>query len=357
MKTLIIDCSFLMYKSYFAYPSLTFEEKPVGAFFGFVKTVLQLISHLKPDQLVFANDTPEPTWRHKLHDDYKAGRAKIEDNLVFQIPLIQSWCQKVSSNYFTFPGWEADDVIFSIVLSELSNFSSVRRQKNVVQYSGSSNNLFEEGVEKPEFPYKFSELLKASNTHSNAVYVFSSDRDLYQMLSLPALRFINSSKVGLEEFGIEDFKTKYELEPLQWLDYKAIAGDASDNLKGVEGVGPKTATKFLQQVGCLFSFYEKLGLDHSPFLRTAGACWTAKVDLDEYFANPKNQIFIDKMKENYKVVVDTYLMSSLQVVPEINFSTSGFDLKPGVGDLQSFGFKSLVTMTNKLAPEEQEGLF
>ena len=265
MKTLIIDSSFLMYKSYFAYPNLSYETKPVGAFFGFTKTVLQLVSRLKPDQLVFANDTPEPTWRHKLHSNYKAGRAKIEDNLVLQIPLIQDWSKLVSKNCFTFSGWEADDIIFSVVLSELSNFNTIKRQSRTNDLPPNTNNLFEVKNKTPDFPHKFVDLYKAANDNANSVYIFSSDRDLYQMLSLPNLKFVNSSKMGLEEFDSEDFKNKYDLDPLQWLDYKALAGDASDNLKGVEGVGPKTATGFLKQVGCLFAFYEKLGLDNSFF--------------------------------------------------------------------------------------------
>ena len=87
-----------MYKSYFAYSSLFFEGKHIGAFFGFSKTILQLISHFQPDQLVFTNDTVKPTWRHNMRGDYKGGRAKIEDSLVLQIPLIQAWCKKISKN-------------------------------------------------------------------------------------------------------------------------------------------------------------------------------------------------------------------------------------------------------------------
>ncbi len=360
MKTLIIDTSYLVYKSYFAYPKLLYNDQPVGAFFGFAKTIIQLVSENKPDQLVFACDTSEPTWRHKLVDDYKAGRAQIEQDMASQFPIINSWCQKITKNVFKFVGWEADDIIFSITLNELTQFQKICKQ-DLEAKSLSISDLFAEelGNQIPDFPIRLEDLIQKSKDNSNQILVYSSDRDLYQMLSLPNLRFIHSNKGVSEYFGINEFKNKYNLHPLQWLDYKALVGDPGDNLKGVEGIGPKTATGILQEVGCLYSFFAKFGIDNKPFFRTAGARWVAAGNIDNYLDNTKNIKIIEKLKQNYNTICHTYLMSSLQCVPLVKFETIGFALTDGVSLLEQYGFKSLVTMVKKLEPQnvEQDGLF
>ncbi len=358
MKTIVVDSSYLMYKSYFAYPNLTYEGRPVGAFFGFAKTVIELIRHYKPQEIVFACDTPKPTWRHKTMDGYKAGRAEIESDLVAQIPLIHSWSRKVSKNYFAYEGWEADDVIFSICLDLLTNFQTISKAE-LKKQSGDILDLFgdETANEIPSFPYRLDELKIQAAQKDNMIRIFSSDRDLYQLFSLDNLAFISSSRGDLSEFDRQNFKTKYELEPLQWLDYKALVGDGSDNLKGVEGIGTKTATGFLQQVGSLYAFFDRLGIDKTPFIRTAGASWSGN-NLEAFLTDKKNQKLIEKLKTNYKVIVDTYILSALHPVPEAQFSISGYDLTAGIEDLELCGFKSLLSMVKKLEPfEEQEGLF
>jgi DNA polymerase I len=360
MKTLIIDTSYLIYRSYFAYPKLTYNNQPVGAFFGFAKTIIELVRENKPDQLVFAGDTSEPTWRHKLVDDYKAGRAQIEEAMVCQFPLINDWCKKITKNVFKYPGWEADDIIFSISIDELTQFRTICK-KDLQPKPESLDTLFDDNIGNtiPEFPIRFDELVQKSKDMTNEILIYSSDRDLYQMLSLPNLKFIHSSKGIMEYFGANEFKNKYQLHPLQWLDYKALVGDPGDNLKGVEGIGPKTATVILQEVGCLYSLFQKLNLDNKPFFRTAGACWAVDNDINKYFQNPKNAKIIEKLAQNYNVIKHTYLMSSLQCVPEVKFENAGYTLSDGLIDLEKHGFKSLQTMVKKLEPqnEEQEGLF
>jgi DNA polymerase I len=361
MKILLIDSSYLIYKSYFAYPNLTYNNAPVGAFFGYAKTILQLINTYKPDQLVIAGDTPKPTWRHKLVDDYKAGRAKMEDNLVSQLQLINEWAKSITSNFYMVEGFEADDVIFSISMEALTNMNSVS-SSNAYNKSQSktSNTIFDEdggstGI--PNFPYNLKELISNSVDASNQILIYSSDRDLYQMLGLKNLKFLHGSKFGIEEFGAGEFSSKYELDPLQWLDYKALVGDNSDNLKGVEGIGPKTATNFLQQFGCLYSFCELTGLDKAPFVRTAGASWITKTDPKSAFENPKNTTLIEKLISNFEVIKHTYLMSSLQMVPSVKLQTNGYGVKNNLELLEMCGFKSLITMINKIDPQENESLF
>lgn len=364
MKTLLIDSSYLMYRSYFAYPNLTYNSQPVGAFFGFAKTILQLLQAYKPDQLIFAGDTSQPTWRHYNYPEYKAGRAKIENSMVAQIPLIQNWSAKITQNNFRLAGWEADDIIFTVAVQELTNYKSINQKKQATRIDKSkSNNLLKVETDLsfdghvPVFGHQWSELLDEANQKANSIYVFSSDRDLYQILHLANLKFINSNKGVLDEFGNSEFQTKYELDPLQWLDYKALVGDGSDNLKGVDGIGPKTATTFLQQVGSLYNFYKAVDMDNETFLRTASGQWQGQCYLAQYLDNPKNQNLITKLKDNHEIVKITYTLSALMLVPSMQFFTTGYDLTPGQVDLENCGFKSLITIQNKVQPVEQEGLF
>jgi 5'-3' exonuclease len=313
MTVLIIDTSYLIYRSFFAYPSLTSKGKPTGAFFGFAKTILALIQEYKPDELVFANDTAAPTWRHKILDDYKGNRPEIQDEMLQQIPIIKDWISRISPNVFSQDGFEADDFIFTVCQRLL---------------------------------------LKPSVVTTSKILIFSSDRDLYQILVHPAVFFVQTKalKDGWQLFGKDEFRLKYGLEPEQWLDYKALTGDASDNLKGVPGVGPKTATKILQQVGCLYNLLEVLGLENVDFCKNE----ISKNGSIEFVAEPKNQALIEKIKENIIKLKQTYYLATLQDVPDTKMSEGGFDLNKGVEEFYDFGFKSLINLISKIAIEETQ---
>ena len=137
MKHLIIDTSYLIYRSYFAYPLLTSNGQNTGALYGFIKTVFSLVKEFEPDTLTFACDRPEKTWRHEILPEYKAGRPEIENQMREQIPKILEWCELVTPNVFATPGYEADDLIFTICLAE-----STGLQERVGQSATSSEHLF-----------------------------------------------------------------------------------------------------------------------------------------------------------------------------------------------------------------------
>jgi DNA polymerase-1 len=337
MTVLIIDTSYLIYRSFFAYPSLTSKGVPTGAFFGFAKTILALVQEYKPDELIFANDTAEPTWRHKILVDYKANRPDIQDDMLLQIPLIKEWITKISPNVFSQPGFEADDYVYTVckrLLIESSNVNSKEVKSDLFETKSSSVKV----AKLPPF--------------SGQILIFSSDRDLYQLLNHPEIFFVQSKvlKDGWQLFGQQDFKVKYELQPEQWLDYKALVGDASDNLKGVPGVGPKTATKILHQVGCLNNLFTALGEDATAFTNLGYEIKGAQ----EYLENPKNMTIIDKIKANLDQIRQTYYLATLQDVPNTNITHVGFDLNKGVQEFYEYNFKSLITAVSKFYAQENE---
>ena len=336
MTVLIIDTSYLIYRSFFAYPSLTSKGVPTGAFFGFAKTILALIQEYKPDELIFANDTSEPTWRHKILDDYKANRPDIQDDMLLQIPLIKEWIAKITPNVFSQAGFEADDYVFTACKRLLVENSGVQISDDSDLFEPKNSAL--EIAKLPPF--------------SGRILIFSSDRDLYQLLNHPEIFFVQSKalKDGWQLFGQPDFKTKYELEPEQWLDYKALVGDASDNLKGIPGVGPKTATKILHQVSCLNNLFTAMGEDGSAFYNLGYSIEGAQ----EFLKNPKNEILVEKFKSNLDLLRQTYYLATLQDVPNTSITKSGFDLNKGVNEFYEFGFKSLITLVSKIYAMDNE---
>ncbi len=338
MKTLLIDTSYLIYRSYFAYPDLSVGEQPVGALFGFCKAVLSLKKEYQPDRIAFTCDTPKPTWRHKILKDYKAGRPEIEDKMKSQIPLIYDWCQSVTDNYYIYPGYEADDIIFTLT-NQLLLPAYVKDDESIP----SGSELFNKDNSSPEFPVAIVQNQKKKEIKSEEVLIFSSDRDLYQLLVYPEVTFIknNSFKQKLETFRQINFKEKYSLDTIQWLDYKAIVGDSSDNLKGVPGIGPKTAVKILSEVGGLYNLFNSLNLPIEEFAHCSyyeKYKDTAKV----YLSDSKNHNLLSKITQNQDQILQTYKLSKLQFIPKLDKVSESFDLQKGSLIFEKYRFTSLL---------------
>lgn len=296
-KHLLIDTSFLIYRSHFGYAKMNFSGQNLGATYGFFKTLISLVGQFQPDVVYFAFDSKEKTWRHKIFPDYKAGRAKMEDDMREQIPKILDMCKKVCPNSKEHPGYEADDLINTYITKNIQN-----------------------GGEKDEF------------------LIFSSDQDLYQILILPNVHFIKNGQNGgdFELFGLEEFYKKFELNPIQWVDYKALVGDNSDNLRGVSGVGPKTAIKFLQQGGDLQNIAKYLQLNSQDFLETG-----LDINLD-FFTETKNQKVLEKIKNDWQNVVSTYKLARLSFVEEAQVFEIKWNLSTLQEDFQDLRFPSLL---------------
>jgi DNA polymerase I len=291
MNTLIVDTSYLIYRSYFAYPNLTYNDIPIGAFFGFSKTIFYLINNLEIDNLIFALDLPTPTWRHKIFNEYKAGRPEIQADMVSQIPIIQNWCKEITENYLVSDGFEADDCIYTAVSQ-----------------------------------------IEAKNNNKNNVYVFSSDKDLYQILIYENLKFLKLDKQEIKFFGLSEFKSQYGLNPSQWVDYKALVGDNSDNLSGINGIGPKTATKILQEFESMENFLQS--------------------------EKAKQNIWFQKITENLEKFKLVQKLATLSAVPNLKISDNSLFLDRGLEDFKRYNFNSLVNFYYKnFVPQEQETLF
>ncbi|MFN8528902.1 MAG: DNA polymerase I [Anaerolineae bacterium] len=210
----------LAYRYYFANRERVFSTsagEPTTAVLGFTRMLMDLLEKEKPYYLAVAFDDGM-SGREELYPGYKGTREQMPDELAQQIGRIQQMVRAFSVPTLMLPGYEADDVI-----------GTVSRQ--------------------------------AEDEHLD-VRIFSGDRDLLQLLSdhITVRLFVPQAKVPDAIYDTAAFRDRYAFEPHQFIDYKALVGDTSDNIPGVKGVGDGTATKLLQAYGTLDNIYANLEL-------------------------------------------------------------------------------------------------
>lgn len=218
-KTLyIVDGHALAYRAYFALLNSglsTRSGEPTFAVQGFYNMIFRLLEQDRPDYLAFSFDVGR-TFRDDISPDYKGTREKMPDDLEHQIGRIQQVAEALNIPIYTAENYEADDVIGSIAGMAAA-----------------------EGVQ---------------------VVIVTGDRDLLQLVtpqvkvSLPAGRGIDESKL----YGPAEVEERFGVRPDQFVDFKALVGDSSDNIPGVAGIGEKTAASLLQTYTTLDNIYAHL---------------------------------------------------------------------------------------------------
>jgi len=214
MKTLIlIDANSIIHRCFHALPKFTTPDgKPSGALYGLASVLLKIFRETPPDYAAALFDRPEPTFRDKMYKEYKAQRPPTEDILISQLIEAPRLFEKFGVRPFDKAGFEADDLIATLA----------EKFKDEIQ-----------------------------------VIIMTGDMDTLQMVNDGKI-IVRTFKKGISETVDYDeaaVKDKYGLEPKQLLDYKALVGDASDNIKGVSGIGPKTAAGILHKAGTLENAY------------------------------------------------------------------------------------------------------
>ncbi|HUX01993.1 MAG TPA: DNA polymerase I, partial [Phycisphaerae bacterium] len=197
----ILDSHGQLYASFYALPNLTSPKgEPTGATFGFVSTLLKILREEKPEYLVACFDLPGPTHRHEAFEAYKAQRKPMPDDLVVQVRRAREVLDAMGIRAAESPGYEADDCIATLT-------ARARRA----------------GFD---------------------VVICSRDKDLEQLVA-PGVTMLDT-KTGdrLDPAGI---RKKRGVTPEQTVDVLALAGDATDNIPGVPGIGPKNATKLVAE--------------------------------------------------------------------------------------------------------------
>lgn len=205
MTTLVIDSNFLAYRAYYSLGGLSHEDVETGVMFGFLSAILDLGHQFQTNRFVFCWDSKH-SLRKEIYPEYKANRAvtdpeerKRKEIFYRQVKILRLWAAPcLSRNSFLMRGYEADDLIMACC-------------------------TYEPG---------------------GRVITITADEDLYQVLQLRHNEWYNPTK--RLRMTRDSFTSEKGIDPSQWALVKAIAGDTSDNIKGVKGVGKITAIKYLR---------------------------------------------------------------------------------------------------------------
>lgn len=223
MKTLVLlDAHALIHRAYHALPKFVSKNtgEPTGALYGLSSMLLKVIRELKPDYIVAAFDRAEPTFRHDVYDGYKAKRPEAEEDLVKQLIRARDIVAAFGIPILDAAGFEADDVIGTIV-------EALRRNPP----AGGLKTI-----------------------------IVSGDMDTLQLVEGERVVVFTLRK-GIEDTVVYDEKKveeRYGFGPEHIIDFKGLKGDPSDNIMGVKGIGEKTATDIIKQFGTIENLYKKL---------------------------------------------------------------------------------------------------
>lgn len=218
-KILLVDGNLLLFKSFFA----TFYSKnkmvtsngiDTSAAHTFITSLIKIIKMNNPTHCFIAFDAGKKTKRHDIYKDYKAGRAKAPIEIFEQKKIIIEILDAMKIKHMDMEGYEGDDLIASLA----TKFSS-----------------------------------------ENKILIWSDDQDLLQLIDDNVDVIVKDSKMKTFIIkNIDNFRSLHGFEHFQIPDYKAISGDASDNLPGIKGIGPKGAIDLLNKYNSLENIYDNL---------------------------------------------------------------------------------------------------
>ena len=204
-KLLLVDGSSYLYRAFHALPDLRSSDgRPTGAIYGVLNMLQKLIKSESPDYLSVIFDTPAKTFRHDIFPDYKANRQKTPEDLIAQIEPLHQLIINLGLPLIAVDGVEADDVIGTLALE-----------------------ADKKGIK---------------------TLIATGDKDMAQLVT-ENIHLIDTMKDL--RMGPAEVKEKFGIQPDRFIDYLTLAGDTSDNIPGVEKVGPKTAIKWINEYGSL----------------------------------------------------------------------------------------------------------
>ena len=209
-KLFLLDAYALIFRSYYAFiknPRVTSKGLNTSAIFGFLLTLEEVLQKQKPSHIAVVFDSPGPTFRHKMFSEYKANRDETPEDIRKAVPYIKRLIEAYRIPVIDYPGFEADDIIGT--------------------------------------------LAKKASEKGFITYMMTPDKDYAQLVN-DRIFMYKPARSGNEaiQWGVDDIKKEFSVErPEQVIDILALMGDASDNIPGAPGVGPKTAVKLISEYG------------------------------------------------------------------------------------------------------------
>ena len=224
-KLVLLDAHAILHRAYHALPDFTSSKgEPTGALYGLSAMLLKIIADLKPDYLAACYDLPEPTYRHLVYENYKAGRAKADDDLILQINRSRDIFTAFNIPIYEKASFEADDILGTIA-------KQVKNKKDI------------------------------------ETIIASGDMDTMQLVDNDRVR-VYTLKKGIKDtiiYNENAVKERFGFAPKFLTDYKGLRGDPSDNIPGIVGIGEKTASILIQKFGAIENIYKILKKDKEKF--------------------------------------------------------------------------------------------
>lgn len=262
MKLLAIDGNSIINRAFYGIKLLSTKDGTyTNAVYGFINILNRLIEKEQPDCLAVAFDLKAPTFRHKMYNEYKAGRHAMPDELRGQFPILKEWLTLAGYSYIECEGYEADDILGTL--------------------------SYNAGIS------------------GNTCVIATGDRDSLQLVSDSTRVLLTVTKMGHPE--ITDYTTSklledYGLTPAEMIELKSLMGDSSDNIPGVAGIGQKTATDLITKYHSIDYIYEHLDeLDIKDGIRTKLSVGRDNAFLSRTLGTISQEAPIDTNISSYKI--------------------------------------------------------
>ena len=216
-KLFLLDAYALIFRAYYAFiknPRITSKGLNTSAIFGFLLALEEVLQKQKPTHIAVVFDTPTPTFRHEMYQEYKAHRDETPEDIKKAVPYIKKLIEAYKIPVIDYPGYEADDVIGT--------------------------------------------LARKASERGFTTYMMTPDKDYAQLVS-DNVFMLKPSRSGNESilWGVDDIKKEFSVKrPEQVIDILALMGDAADNIPGAPGVGPKTAMKLISEYGSIEELFK-----------------------------------------------------------------------------------------------------
>jgi DNA polymerase-1 len=293
-KLVLIDGHSLLFRAFYAIPFLTAPTgEQVNAVYGFASTLLSVIEELEPTHIMVTFDSKGPTKREESFAAYKAQRKPAPEELLAQIEPTHEVVRALNMPIFEMQGYEADDLIGTAAIQA--------RSKGV------------------------------------GVVIVTGDKDMFQLIDDGRIQVYIPGRAGT---GSRVYEEQQVVEKLgvrkdQVVDYKGLAGDSSDNIPGIKGIGPKTAVNLLSKYGSLEGIYE--AVDKGK-LEGVGAA------------------VVKKLNEGREVAFLSRTLATIDTAVPVKLDLEaclvhGYDKQKTLAIFEKFGFKSLV---DRLPDDEEE---
>ncbi len=289
MKNLyLIDGNSYLYRAYHALKGLTNSKGfPTNAIYIFTNMLFKIIKEKKPEKIAIAFDTPVPTERHILYEDYKATRPKMPDDLAIQIPYIKRIIEALKIPTFEIPGYEADDIIGTIA--------------------------------------------KTAESKGLKVFIVSGDKDMMQILSENIFLYDPMKNILISR---EDIFKRFGIPPENIPEMMALTGDSIDNIPGIKGIGEKSAKEILREVGSIDALIKNPSLIKNERIRNLVVDNIETIKLSKELSTINYKVPFEfeiedlnlgepEWKELLKLFVELQFSSLLKLIPTDAFMPRG----------------------------------